>query len=59
MFILHPCAIIFFVVQALSAAAAMVESKLSTELKSFIKKNIVKKELTDELGVADKVSRSP
>lgn len=33
----------------------MVESKLSSELKSFIKKNIVKKELTDELGVADKV----
>jgi hypothetical protein len=41
--------------EALSAAAAMVESKLSSELKSFIKKNIVKKELTDELGVADKV----
>ena len=31
-----------------------MESKLSKELKSFIKKNIVKKELTDELGVADK-----
>ena len=27
---------------------------MSTELKSFIKKNIVKKELTDELAVADK-----
>ena len=33
----------------------MVESKVGSELKSFIKKNIVKKELTDELAVADKV----
>lgn len=32
----------------------MVESKLSSELKSFIKTNIVKKELTDDLAVADK-----
>jgi len=40
--------------EALSAAAAMVESKISSELKSFIKTNIVKKELTDDLAVADK-----
>ena len=40
-------------VQAVSAAASLVESKLGKELKKFLKKNIVKKELTDELGVAD------
>jgi hypothetical protein len=39
--------------QAMSAAASLVESKLGKELKKFLKKNIVKKELTDELGVAD------
>ena len=41
--------------QALAATAALVESKMGSQLKAFIKKNIVKKELTDELGVADKV----
>lgn len=39
--------------QALAAATALVESKLSSDLKKFLKKNIVKKELTDELAVAD------
>lgn len=39
--------------QAVAAATALIESKLSSELKSFLKKNIVKKELTDELAVAD------
>jgi hypothetical protein len=39
--------------EAVAAASALIESKLSSELKSFLKKNIVKKELTDELAVAD------
>jgi len=43
----------FFCLQALAAASALVESKLSKSLKKFLSKQIVKKELTDELGVAD------
>ena len=39
--------------EALAATSALVESKLSKTLKSFLKKHIVKKELTDELAVAD------
>jgi len=39
--------------EALAAATAIVESKLSKTMKKFLKKNIVKKELTDELAVAD------
>jgi nucleolar protein 58 len=38
---------------AVAAASALIESKLSSDLKSFLKTNIVKKELTDELAVAD------
>jgi len=38
---------------ALAAATALVESKLDDSLKKFIKKNIVKKSLTDKLAVAD------
>ena len=40
-------------VEALAATSALVESKMGKTLKSFLKTNIVKKELTDELGVAD------
>jgi len=40
-------------VEALAATSALVESKMGKTLKSFLKSNIVKKELTDELGVAD------
>lgn len=36
--------------EAVAAASALIESKLSSELKSFLKKNIVKKELTDEVS---------
>jgi nucleolar protein 58 len=39
--------------EALEAAAAMCEGKLDKGLKSFLKKAIVKKELTDQLGVID------
>lgn len=39
--------------QAVAAATALVESKMNKELKKFLKKNIVSKELTDELAVAD------
>ncbi len=39
--------------QALEAAAAMCEGKLDGGLKKFLKKSIVKKELTDQLGVID------
>jgi nucleolar protein 58 len=39
--------------QALEAAAAMCEGKLDSGLKKFLKKSIVKKELTDQLGVID------
>lgn len=35
--------------EAVAAASALIESKLSSELKSFLKKNIVKKELSDEV----------
>ena len=44
---------ISYLVQAVAAAASLVDSKLGKELKKFLKKNIVKKELTDDLGVAD------
>jgi nucleolar protein 58 len=39
--------------EALASATAMVESKLDKGLKSFLKKSILKKGLTDELAVAD------
>ncbi len=39
--------------QAVSAASALIESKLNSELKKFLKSNIVKKELKDELAVSD------
>jgi hypothetical protein len=39
--------------EAVVAATALVEGKLSKDLKSFLKKQIVKKELTDELAVSD------
>merc|ERR1711998_154176 len=38
---------------ALAAATAMVEGKLDKNLKKFLKKNIVDKELSDELIVSD------
>ena len=38
---------------ALAAATAMVEGKLDKNLKKFLKKNIVDKELNDELIVSD------
>jgi hypothetical protein len=41
-----------FLLQAMSAVSAIVESKMSKELKKFLKKNVVKAELTDELAVA-------
>ena len=40
--------------QAVSAATAMVESKISKPLKKFLTKQILKKELTDKLVVNDK-----
>ena len=44
---------------ALAAATAMVEGKLDKSLKKFLKKNIVDKELSDQLIVSDsKVSLS-
>lgn len=39
-------------VQAVSAAAAMVEGSLEDNLSKFLKKNIVKKELTDDVRAA-------
>ena len=39
--------------EALSAATALVESKLDKNLKKFLKKNIVSKEISDKLAVAD------
>jgi hypothetical protein len=44
---------LLYALQAVAAATALVESKLNSELKKFLKKNIVKKELTDELAVSD------
>jgi len=38
---------------ALAAATALVESKLDSGLKKFLKKHIVKKSLSDQLAVAD------
>jgi hypothetical protein len=35
--------------QAVSAAAAMVEGSLEDNLSKFLKKNIIKKELTDDV----------
>ena len=40
-------------VQALAAASAMVEGKMGDDMKKFLKKHIIKKELTDELAVMD------
>lgn len=39
--------------QAVVAASALIEGKLGKDLKQFLKKQIVKRELTDELAVAD------
>ena len=39
--------------EALQSATALVEGRLSSGMKKFLKKNIVSKELTDELAVAD------
>ena len=39
--------------EALSAATALVELKLDKNLKKFLKKNIVSKEISDKLAVAD------
>jgi nucleolar protein 58 len=39
--------------EALAAASAIVESKMSKTMKKFLKKHIIKQELTDELAVAD------
>ena len=39
--------------EALAAASAIVESKMSKTMKKFLKKNIVNQELTEELAVAD------
>lgn len=41
------------VVQALAAATEVVESHLGMSLKKFLKKQIVSKEITDKLAVAD------
>jgi len=38
---------------ALKSATALLESKLSSGLKKFLKKNIVQAELTDKLAVSD------
>ncbi len=38
---------------ALAATSSLIESKMGSTLKSFLKTNMVKKEITDELGVAD------
>ena len=37
----------------MAAASALIEGKLGKDLKSFLKKQIVKRELTDELAVQD------
>lgn len=39
--------------EALAAASSLIESKLSSDLKKFLKKNIVSKGLSDELAVSD------
>ena len=39
--------------EALQSATALVEGRLSSGMKKFLKKNIVSKELTDTLAVAD------
>eukprot|EP00455_Lapot_gusevi_P026184 TRINITY_DN2764_c0_g2_i9.p2 TRINITY_DN2764_c0_g2~~TRINITY_DN2764_c0_g2_i9.p2 ORF type:complete len:476 (-),score=194.61 TRINITY_DN2764_c0_g2_i9:196-1623(-) len=39
--------------EAVAAAASLCENKLDKGLKKFLKKNIVSKELSDELGVID------
>lgn len=46
--------------EALANAAALVESKLGSDLKSFLKKNIIKKNLQDdhELGKTRDRSRN-
>jgi len=40
--------------EALAAATALVEGSLDSSLQRFLKKNILKKEIHDELAVADK-----
>ena len=39
--------------EAVVAAADLLESKMCKQLKKFLTKNVVKKELTDELAVSD------
>lgn len=39
--------------EALAAASSLIESKLNSDLRRFLKKNIVSKGLTDELAVSD------
>jgi nucleolar protein 58 len=39
--------------EAVVAATSIIDSTLDKNLKKFLKKNIVSKELTDELAVAD------
>ncbi|GBG32911.1 Nucleolar protein 58 [Hondaea fermentalgiana] len=39
--------------EALAAATALVDGKMDKSLKTFLKKNIVKKNLTDQLAVSD------
>ncbi len=39
--------------EALAATSSLIESKMGKTLKSFLKTNMVKKEVTEELGVAD------
>jgi nucleolar protein 58 len=39
--------------EAIAATTAMIEGKLGHDMKKFLKKHIVKKELTDELAVLD------
>jgi len=41
--------------EALSEASALIESKIGKGLKKFIKKNILKENLTDQLAVCDKL----
>lgn len=43
----------FLLWQAVASAASLVEGSVSSELKKFLKKHIVKKELSDQLGVLD------
>lgn len=51
--IISLCPDCFSCLQALAAASAMVEGKMGDDMKKFLKKHIIKKELTDELAVMD------